>query len=580
MWAQAGIDVVFFPVQSYNSPANTIDPSWNNIKDASTGGTFTYSAINYQTLHLVNVLCADNFVALTSPDFQTLTQHSICTEHGGLANVNGYQKLANPPLALSAPPPLAINGCSTALPCSKNSNAIDTFFVNFYLGTGVPTGSAQYGFSWINGDGVSVNQSIFALTQPRYDTLAHEIGHALALNHTNFGATSLSATNNLMLLGGNRATSYNPGCEQLTGNFSSSPLIYNNGVLFDLDYSTKTFMPCTVNGLENGAALADQLVLQSELVPPATSPVCPSPLDPTTCFTQQGAAALSPFINQTAPNTANAGGGAVFTSMTTTSTTSTTSTPSSGGTGTPAPLQFTISVGTAGASNAGIPDLVSSIIALLPSDQLSFNGNMPVTQIGGTPKTTDPTKPCDANHLNNCAVQVTSVTKLTNQQVTGNPGCDSGTGQPPSSQCVRVTYSTGPGFGPDNPAFNPNNNPPIFVLLAVSFNKDAGVILQNNLLAGAQYTAIDSNGFATTTRYGNVTGTAPNQFFPADSQHPDLTTPNVLLSQSNFQNASAVSLGPVLSKCTPPYTTVFEKIKGKLVPVQVCPDGNLPDGGE
>jgi hypothetical protein len=165
-------------------------------------------------------------------------------------------------------------------------------------------------------------------------------------------------------------------------------------------------------------------------------------------------------------------------------------------------------------------------------------------------------------------VQVTGVTKLSNQQVTGNPGCDSGTGQPPSSQCIKVDYSAG--FGPDNPAFNPANNPPLDVVLAVNFNKDAGTITTNNLLAGAQYTAIDSNGFATTTLFGN----AANGFFTANSQIPDLTTPNVILTPINFQNASAVKLGPVLSKCTPPYITV--KIKGQLVPV--CPDGNLPDG--
>src|SRR5207248_1235566 len=126
-WAQAGLDVVFFPVQSYNSPSNIIPSSWNNIKDAVSGITLTsgtggnYPPTNYQTLHLVNVLCADGFAALTSPDFQALTQRPICTEHGGLATA--YQKLVNPPPVPSPAPPLAINGCSTALPCSTNSNA-------------------------------------------------------------------------------------------------------------------------------------------------------------------------------------------------------------------------------------------------------------------------------------------------------------------------------------------------------------------------------------------------------------------------------------------------------------------------
>ena len=129
-WAQAGIDVVFFPVQSYASPTNALDSTWNNIKDASTGATFTYTSTNstYQTLHLVNVLCADGFIALTSPDFQTLTQHSICSDHQGLAP-GVWSKLANPPLALSSPPPLAINGCSTALPCAQASKQSRTIFL-------------------------------------------------------------------------------------------------------------------------------------------------------------------------------------------------------------------------------------------------------------------------------------------------------------------------------------------------------------------------------------------------------------------------------------------------------------------
>jgi hypothetical protein len=314
-WAQAGIDVAFFPVQSYNSPTNAIPSSWTNIKDAAstTGATFTYSSTTYQNLHLVSVLCADGFIALTSPDFQALTQHPICTEHGGLAGT--YSQLVNPPPARSTAPPLAIKGCSTALPCSPNSNAIDVFFVNTYSGTGVST--PQYGFSWINGDGVSVGKLVFSTIQPRYDTLAHEIGHALALNHLNFGAntdTVNSPVGNMMLLGTTRATSLKSGCQPTTGTTTTTtpPPVYNGGALFDLDYTSSIFNPCS-----NYNLLADHLTLQPAGAPSA----CPSPLDPTTCFTQEGAAALSPFINKTLPNTANAGGGAQFTSATTTSTT-------------------------------------------------------------------------------------------------------------------------------------------------------------------------------------------------------------------------------------------------------------------
>jgi hypothetical protein len=544
-WAQAGIDVVFFPVQSYTSPTNTLDSSWVNITDAAstTGAKFTYSPTNYQTLHLVNVLCADGFIALTSPDFEALTQHSICNDHMGLAP-GSYSKLVNPPAPPSPKPPLAINGCSPSevgKTCDPASNAIDVFFVNSYLGTGVS--SPQYGFSWINGDGVSVSKGIFSITQPRYDTLAHEIGHALALTHLNFGATTDTVNapvGNMMGLGTTRATSYNSGCQSISGNFLNSPPIYNNGALYDSDYSTTN--PC------NGVMLADHL----------TTGTCTA-LD-STCMSQEFAAAASPFINKTAPNTANAGGGtqAPIAGAATTSTTSSSATPL---TGTPVPLQITVTA----TGDPDSPDLLFNIIALLPSNPLSFNGNQPVTQIGGTPKMAGLT--CDANNLNNCAVTIASVVKLSNQQVTGNPGCDSGTGQPPSAQCVKITY---------NPGFRPGDN----IVLAVSFNKDAGVIITNNLLTGAQWTSSDANGFSTTTLFAP----AVNGFI-ANSGNPDLATASELLNASTFKNATAANLlqshgnaGLKLAQCTQPWITVVSK-NGKQTTIE-CPDGNLPDHGE
>jgi len=120
------------------------------------------------------------------------------------------------------------------------------------------------------------------------------------------------------------------------------------------------------------------------------------------------------------------------------------------------------------------------------------------------------------------------------------------------------------------------------ILLGVNFNKDAGTISSQNLLAGAQYTGIDQNGVATTSLFGNADS---NGVFTADTGFPDFTTPIVLTNQSKFQNVNALpppkGVGLQLSKCTPPLAGLqypLVKIKGKLV--QVCPDGNLPDGGE
>jgi hypothetical protein len=457
------------------------------------------------------------------------------------------------------------------------------FFVNSYVGPGVSI--PQYGFSWINGDGVSIGKLVFTTAGPRFDTLAHEIGHALALDHLSYGAATdpfNAPVGNMMLLGSTRDTSAKSGC-QMTTSSPGTPPVSNGGALADLDYTTSTFNPCPTM---NYNMLADHLFA-------GTRGTCPSPLSTTTCNNQVGAVALSPFINQTAANkaTTNNGGGsqAPIAGAAMTSTT----TPS--GSGTPAPLSITITAD-GNPSDTNVPDLASTIIALPPSDPLGFNGNHPVTQIGGT----DCLKDSTGHYIipvQQCAVTVTDVTKLTNQQVTGNPGCDSGTGQPPSAQCVRITYSVAPshGFGPDNPACQVPPSPPggcvtdagspgIFVILAVSFNKDAGVIISNNLLTGAQYTSIDANGYATTSLFGPVFNNGIQVGFNADSANPDLTTTNVLLTGSKFQNASAVKFSSPpfnnrkLAQCTQPFATVYVKIKGQLVPQTVCPDGNLPDG--
>jgi len=123
------------------------------------------------------------------------------------------------------------------------------------------------------------------------------------------------------------------------------------------------------------------------------------------------------------------------------------------------------------------------------------------------------------------------------------------------------------------------------IVLAVSFNKDATTIIDNNYLAGVQYTGIDANGVATTSLFGN----AANRVFTAETGFPDFATPIVLTNQSTFQNVTATKLfksngkaGLNLAQCTPPWTPVTVKINGKLVQTgeMVCPDGNLPDGGE
>jgi len=208
MAAQANIDVAFFPVTQYNSPTNA-DP-WTSISP-------TYSNTTYQHLHIKSITCKDGTVVSASPELAALTQQKICTNNKGTPS-----GVTNPPTAPSPAPPLA----STL----GESNALDVFFVLDY------PGQAVFGQSWINGDGVSIGGNATFTSPstgpgPRFDVLAHEIGHALDLDHTTFGA---GGTNNLMTTGANRAVASTSGCSMQNPYGANSYQNTNFGVLYDL----------------------------------------------------------------------------------------------------------------------------------------------------------------------------------------------------------------------------------------------------------------------------------------------------------------------------------------------------------
>jgi hypothetical protein len=522
MAAQANIDVAFFPVTQYNSPTNR-DP-WTSISP-------TYSDTTYQHLHLKSITCKNGTVVSASPELAALTQQQICTGSSAPRGV------ANPPTAPSPAPPLA----STL----GESNALDVFFVLDY------PGQAVFGQSWINGDGVSIGGNATFTSPstgpgPRFDVLAHEIGHALALDHTGYGLTN--QTNNLMTTGSSRVVAYTSGCSNQDPYGANSYKNTNNGVLYDL--GDLHVYPSPVPMI---TALGKTWTCPSSPTPGAdqltTGPACTSL---GTCGNQVGALSLSPYINATLAATADAGGGAL-TTLAKAATTITSSSSSSA-----VPIKVTAPAGTGGNG-----DSASSVVLALPNiSGLSFSGSSPATLVSCT----DPSgKPCGVTIINQVRLNGN------NNGVVTNPDC-----KPPllpSFQCLQIFFSTEPN------AFVAGD----VVIFDLALSKDVGTIQMNNLLSGTQFTLITStvntsSAYATTTTFGdfdNKTGV-----FNADTRNPDFTTSNQI--NPNFVSAAVVKFGsppfnnPKLAQCTPPYVLVGSGSNQH----PECPGVYLPQGSD
>jgi hypothetical protein len=524
--ATANIDVAFFPVTQYNSPTNT-DP-WTSISP-------TYNPTTYQHLHLKSITCKDGTVVSASPELAVLTQQKICTSSSAPHGVS------NPPNVLSPAPPLA----STL----GESNALDVFFVLDF------PGQAVFGQSWINGDGVSIGGNATFTSPPtgpgpRFDVLAHEIGHALDLDHTTFGA---GGTNNLMTTGANRAVASTSGCSMQNPYGANSYQNTNNGVLYDLGDVNVYPSPvptisilgstwtCPSSPSNSSTTDADQLT---------TGSACTTLAACQTNMNQVGALSLSPYINKTLASTADAGGGAL-TALAKAATTITSSS-SSGA----VPVKVAAIAGT-GENN----DSTNSVIVGLANiSGLTFSGSSPATLVSCTDQRTNPPSPCNVTIIN----QV----RLNGNSGLGNPNCTP-TNKVPSFQCLQIFFSTGAN------AFVAGE----FVIIDLDLSKDVGTIQANNLLDGTQFTLITStvntsSAYATTTTFGAFDPIA--KVFHADTRNPDFSTPNQI--NPNFVNAAVANpqIGPKLAKCTPPYvgSGPHQECPGVYLPqITPCPAG-------
>jgi hypothetical protein len=128
IWNQVGIDVAWSPMRQYNSAGS-------------------------QTLHITT---GSTGTGLTSTEFLTLSQQDGISQ-----------------------------GATPTAPLASQATVVNMFFVSSLVPPPGTSGTL-YGFSWLNNNGIAIGSSTFfppfPLT-PRFDTLAHEIGHNLALDH-------------------------------------------------------------------------------------------------------------------------------------------------------------------------------------------------------------------------------------------------------------------------------------------------------------------------------------------------------------------------------------------------------------
>jgi len=397
------------------------------------------------------------------------------------------------------------------------SNALDVFFVTDFPGNTV------FGISWINGDGVSIGgPATFLVSGPRFDNCNHEIGHALALDHTGYGLTT-SATN-LMTTGSSRFVPSSSGCSAaatLGGGFLNP----DGGVLYDLGDTSVVPASC----IPAISPMTDLLTQPSGSGSTCTLSTGSGPA----CTDQVSALLLSPFINKTLAAKAAAGGGlqaAVAGAPTTNSSSSCD------------PSVAVFEVDAAPGTGENGDSFNSIIIGLANISGLSFSGSTPATQCGGTG-----------------GVNIINQVRLNGNTGIGNPNCTP-LNKVSSFQCLQIFFSTG---GAQGNAFVAGDS----VKFNLALNKDFDtVIVPNNLLNGTQFTPVISTANTQVAYATTTTGSMTNGVFTANTRFPDFTAQNQL--SPNFVSEAVVQLGKELSKCTPPYT-------GSGPHVQ-CPGGSLP----
>jgi hypothetical protein len=143
IWNQVGIDVAWSPLRQYNSTGS-------------------------QTLHITT---GSTGTGLTSTEFLTLSQQDGISQ-----------------------------GATPTAPLASQPTVVNMFFVTTLV---PPSPGTLYGFSWINNNGIAIGSNTFFPPPPltaRFDAIAHELGHNLALDHNDTYNTP-AFSNDLMTAG-------------------------------------------------------------------------------------------------------------------------------------------------------------------------------------------------------------------------------------------------------------------------------------------------------------------------------------------------------------------------------------------